>query len=61
MDGARDKIASAIEHKGGRYEKAVELARESIAADARLPAETLGAIRRFRSRGGAFSGAIPFG
>ncbi len=33
-------MASDIEYKGGRYERSIELARESIAADARLPAET---------------------
>ena len=33
-------MASNIEHKGGRFERSIELAREAIAADARLPAET---------------------
>jgi hypothetical protein len=32
-------MSSDIEYRGGKYEKAIELARASIAVDARLPAE----------------------
>jgi hypothetical protein len=32
-------MASSIEYEGGRYQKTIELARASIAADARLPPE----------------------